>query len=301
VTFVGVRRRAAQGVKRVLTSSHPPQGAFSEFVLTPAVSCWRVPAATPESVACTISGVTAAASLSATAKVKAGDTVLVTAAAGGTGHFAVQVAVAAGAHVVATCGGGACGSVLGRLHTLTRHAARKAELVRSLGAHRVIDHTAEDVAAVLAAEYPRGVDIVYEGVGGSMLVTAMNALAENGRLLIIGYISGYPVRGSTAAVVFLCLTLAALALSSTSPQATLVTLPPRAPTRWRSACSGAAARWRSAAGGASSAACGLTARRYWRPSARCSTPCRRAPCAPWWTTLPASSASSPFRMRWTSC
>jgi NADPH-dependent curcumin reductase CurA len=63
-----------------------------------------------------------------------------------------------------------------------------------LGAHRVIDHTAEDVAAVLAAEYPAGMDVVYEGVGGRMLVTAMNALAERGRLLIIGYISGYPVR-----------------------------------------------------------------------------------------------------------
>jgi hypothetical protein len=66
-----------------------------------------VPAATPEAVACTISGVTAAASLAATARVQAGDVVLVTAAAGGTGHFAVQVAAAAGAHVVATCGGGA--------------------------------------------------------------------------------------------------------------------------------------------------------------------------------------------------
>ena len=58
----------------------------------------------------------------------------------------------------------------------------------------MIDHTAEDVGAVLSAEYPRGIDVVYEGVGGDMLVTAMNALAEGGRLLIIGYISGYPVR-----------------------------------------------------------------------------------------------------------
>ena len=138
---------------------------------------------------------TAAASLRATARVQAGDVVLVTAAAGGTGHFAVQVAVAAGAHVVATCGGGACcGRAARARDSPCAPAARKAELVRSLGAHRVIDHTAEDVAAVLAAEYPRGVDVVYEGVGSQMLVTAMNALAEGGRLLIIGYISGYPVR-----------------------------------------------------------------------------------------------------------
>ena len=83
------------------------QGAFSEYVVANAASVWPVPAATPEAVACTISGVTAAASLTATARVAAGDVVLVTAAAGGTGHFAVQVAAAAGAHVVATCGGGA--------------------------------------------------------------------------------------------------------------------------------------------------------------------------------------------------
>jgi NADPH-dependent curcumin reductase CurA len=146
-------------------------------VLCKAAACWPVPAATAAAAACTISGVTAAASLRGTARLQAGETVLVTAAAGGTGHFAVQLAAAAGCHVVATCGG-----------------ARKAALVRSLGAHRVIDHTAEDVAAVLAAEYPRGIDVVYEGVGGAMLCTAMNALAEGGRCLVIGYISGYPVR-----------------------------------------------------------------------------------------------------------
>ena len=140
-----------------------------------AATCWRVPAATAEAAACAISGVTAAASLRATAALQPGETVLVTAAAGGTGHFAVQIAASMGAHVIATCGG-----------------SRKAALLRSLGAHRVIDHTAEDVADVLAEEYPRGVDVVYEGVGGAMLVTAMNALAEGGRLLIIGYISGYP-------------------------------------------------------------------------------------------------------------
>jgi hypothetical protein len=179
-------------------------------VLAKAAMCWRVPAATPGAVACTISGVTAAASLRATARVLEGETVLVTAAAGGTGHFAVQLAVAMGAHVIATCGGGTAAftapAQFASFHSLSVSfllflsllSARKAELVKSLGAHRVIDHTAEDVAAVLSAEYPRGVDVVYEGVGGAMLATAMNALAEGGRLLIIGYISGYPVRAAKA-------------------------------------------------------------------------------------------------------
>lgn len=42
--------------------------------------------------------------------------------------------------------------------------------------------------AVLKAEYPRGVDVVYEGVGGDMFSTALDALAPRGRLIIIGMI-----------------------------------------------------------------------------------------------------------------
>jgi NADPH-dependent curcumin reductase CurA len=57
---------------------------------------------------------------------KAGETVIVTAAAGGTGHFAVQLAKLAGCHVIATCGGPA-----------------KAKALRDLGVDRVIDYTAE--------------------------------------------------------------------------------------------------------------------------------------------------------------
>jgi NADPH:quinone reductase-like Zn-dependent oxidoreductase len=89
-----------------------------------------------EAVALITSGLTASIALEQAAQLRRGDTVLVTAAAGGTGMFAVQLAAAAGARVVATCGG-----------------AAKAQLLRSLGAHRVIDHTAESVKAVLRAEF----------------------------------------------------------------------------------------------------------------------------------------------------
>jgi NADPH-dependent curcumin reductase CurA len=54
------------------------------------------------------------------------ETVIVTAAAGGTGHFAVQLAKLAGCHVIATCGG-----------------ADKAEALKTLGVDRVIDYKAE--------------------------------------------------------------------------------------------------------------------------------------------------------------
>jgi NADPH-dependent curcumin reductase CurA len=67
--------------------------------------CTPVTQASPEAAALVLSGVTAAASLYGTAAIKPGQTVVVTAAAGGTGHFAVQLAKLAGCRVVAVCGG----------------------------------------------------------------------------------------------------------------------------------------------------------------------------------------------------
>lgn len=64
---------------------------------------------------------------------------LVTAAAGGLGHFAVQLARLAGCRVIATCG-----------------SDDKAAALRRLGAERVVNYRSEDVAQVLAKEYPAG-------------------------------------------------------------------------------------------------------------------------------------------------
>ena len=89
--------------------------------------------------------------------IAAGEVVLVTAAAGGTGHWAVQAAASAGAHVVAVAGGRA-----------------KAALCARLGAHRVVDHEREPLAAVLAREYANRLDVVYDGVGGGRDCSAPN-------------------------------------------------------------------------------------------------------------------------------
>ena len=69
---------------------------------------------------------------------RGGETVLVTAAAGGTGQFAVQLAKAAGNAVVATCG-----------------SEDKAALLRRLGADRVINYRKESLKDVLRKEYPK--------------------------------------------------------------------------------------------------------------------------------------------------
>ncbi|KAI3525928.1 hypothetical protein L1887_05062 [Cichorium endivia] len=149
-------------------------GAYAEFAMVPAELVLRVNRPDPEVVAMLISGLTASVALEKAAQMESGKTVLVTAAAGGTGQFAVQVAKLAGNKVVATCGG-----------------KDKATLLRDLGVDRVINYKEESIENVLKKEYPKGVDIVYESVGGDMLDLCFNALALCGRMVLIGMISQY--------------------------------------------------------------------------------------------------------------
>jgi NADPH:quinone reductase-like Zn-dependent oxidoreductase len=152
-------------------------GAFAEYVTLPTATLNRVPLPSPEAVAATISGLTAGCALRHTAKLQRGETVLVTAAAGGTGHFAIQIAKAAGARVIAVCGG-----------------ERKAALCRELGANLVVDYTATPLSAALDAEFASGggLDVIYDGVGGETLVAALRHLQPKGRALVVGYIGSYP-------------------------------------------------------------------------------------------------------------
>jgi NADPH:quinone reductase-like Zn-dependent oxidoreductase len=149
--------------------------AFSEYSLCKAATLWKVPEATPEYVGLRISGLTACAMLEQTGKLQEGETVLITAAAGGAGHFAVQFAKLAGCRVIGTCG-----------------SEEKAEVLRSLGCDHVINYKNEDVAAEIKRFAPNGLDAALEGVGGKMLQIALDNLTPKGRLLQIGYISEYP-------------------------------------------------------------------------------------------------------------
>ncbi len=149
-------------------------GGYREYYTVRARFAVPVPAATPEILSLGLSGVTASIGLEVTGSMKSGETVLVTAAAGGTGQFAVQLAKLAGNHVIGTCS-----------------SDDKAELLKSLGCDRVINYRSEAVGAVLKAEYPRGIDLIYESVGREMFDTCVDNLAVRGRLVIIGYITEY--------------------------------------------------------------------------------------------------------------
>lgn len=149
-------------------------GGYAEFTMIPSKYALPVPRPDPEAVAMLTSGLTASIALEKAGQMESGKVVLVTAAAGGTGQFAVQLAKLAGNTVVATCGGGA-----------------KAKLLKELGVDRVIDYHSEDIKTVLKKEFPKGIDIIYESVGGDMLKLCLDALAVHGRLIVIGMISQY--------------------------------------------------------------------------------------------------------------
>lgn len=156
------------------TVAYFSSGAFAEYTAVPVKECVPVPAVKPEFLTLLVSGATAFIALKRLGDLAKGETVLVTAAAGGTGQFAVQFAKQAGCHVIGTCS-----------------SDEKAGFLKSLGCDRPINYTSEDLAKTLREEYPRGVDVVYESVGGRVLETAINSLANKGRVIVIGFISGY--------------------------------------------------------------------------------------------------------------
>jgi len=108
------------------------------------------------------------------ARLTAGETVLIHAAAGGVGSAAVQLAVAAGARVIATAGGD-----------------EKLEVARKLGADVAIDYRKSSfVDAVVEATDGRGVDVCFDGVGGDVMLDSLKCLARNGRHVMVGFASG---------------------------------------------------------------------------------------------------------------
>ncbi|KAL3154502.1 hypothetical protein ABBQ32_013964 [Trebouxia sp. C0010 RCD-2024] len=149
-------------------------GCFAEYVVVAAKLCMPAGTMQKEVVALLTSGLTASIGLEQAGRMRSKETVLVTAAAGGTGQFAVQLAKLAGNTVVASCG-----------------SDDKAQLLTDLGCDRVINYNREQVKDVLKKEFPKGMNIIYESVGGEMFKTCLGALGRQGRLVIIGMMSQY--------------------------------------------------------------------------------------------------------------
>ncbi len=108
------------------------------------------------------------------AGLEAGETVLVTGAAGGVGLACVELAHLLGGRVIAVVG-----------------SAAKAAVVRRLGAEEVIDSSQEDLRVrVKALTADNGVDVCIDNVGGTLFTALARLMRWNGRLMPIGFTSG---------------------------------------------------------------------------------------------------------------
>lgn len=136
--------------------------------------CVKIRDATPEVLALVPTGMSALVGLKHIARMRSGETVAVSAAAGGLGQFVVQLAKLAGNHVIG----------------LTSTAEKAAALAR-IGCDRVVNYREEDLREVLAAEYPRGIDLAYDSVGGDVFDAFLDNLAMRGRLVISGHTSDF--------------------------------------------------------------------------------------------------------------
>jgi NADPH:quinone reductase-like Zn-dependent oxidoreductase len=137
-------------------------GGYAQYALAPATQIVRKPPALDHAHAAAIplAALTAWQALFDAAKLQSGQTVVIQGGAGGVGHFAVQMAKAKGARVIATA------------------SAENQEFLRLLGADQVIDYRAVQFDRVL-----KNVDVVFDTVGGDTLRRSYGILRKGGYLV----------------------------------------------------------------------------------------------------------------------
>lgn len=145
------------------------EGTYAEYVSVPDVFVASKPASLghAEAGAVPLAGLTAWQSLIEAVGLHQGETLLVHAAAGGVGGFAVQIAAAIGARPVGTA------------------RAEKHSYLRDIGVVECIDYTQDDFVDAVRGIAPGGVDVVLDTIGGDTLERSVDALRDGGRLVSI--------------------------------------------------------------------------------------------------------------------
>ena len=161
---------------RIVGPCVAPYGGYAEEAILLSQRCQRVPNELEaiQAMGAHVTHGTSWFALHQRAQLQPGETVLVLAAAGGVGSAAVQMARAHGCWVAAAASG-----------------QQKTALCHQLGADLVIDYEIEDLyQKVHEATDGRGVDVVYDPVGGDYFDIARRLVAFEGRLLVVGFASG---------------------------------------------------------------------------------------------------------------
>lgn len=159
---------------RVIT--HQRTGGYAEEIVLPASQLMPLPANFDfaEGASFYVAALTAYHALVQRAAVKPGESLLVHGAAGGVGLAAVELGKLLGARVIATAS-----------------SAEKLAVAKSRGADDLIDYTAADfVEAVRGLTAGAGADVIFDPVGGEVLVQSLRAVAWGGRILVVGFAGG---------------------------------------------------------------------------------------------------------------
>lgn len=151
-------------------------GAMAERFAAPATNVFRLPAEVPMTAGACLSMTygTGYHALADRARLRAGETLLVTGASGGTGSAAVQLGKAMGARVIAAVGSDA-----------------KAEAAREAGADETVNYSAESLRErTKELTDGRGADVIFEVVGGDVFLECLRCVNWEGRILVVGFTSG---------------------------------------------------------------------------------------------------------------
>ena len=152
------------------------KGGFAEQVVAPANDVYRIPDGLSFEDAAGFPVVygTAYGALNWRAQIKSGKTLLVLGAAGGVGLTTVEVGKAMGATVIAAANG-----------------AERTALAAEHGADHLIDYSTENLRdRVRELTDGKGVDVIFDPVGGQLFDVALRCLGWEGRLIVIGFASG---------------------------------------------------------------------------------------------------------------
>ncbi len=122
-----------------------------------------------------MTGLTAYFGVTDVLKAKAGETLVISAAAGAVGSIAGQVAKQRGAHVIGIAGG----------------PDKCRWLTEELGFDAAVDYKNEDVGEALDRLAPNGIDLNFENVGGDIMIAVWNRLNVHARMAVCGLISSY--------------------------------------------------------------------------------------------------------------
>ena len=153
-------------------------GGLAEYAIAKVAETFRIPSSMSfdEAGAFPVSYLSSHVAIRWLGRLEPGETMLVLGAAGGVGLTAVEIGMAMGARVIAAAS-----------------SPEKLAVAREHGADELVNYTTENLTErVMELTFDKGVNVVYDPVGGALFDAALSATGWGGRILIVGFVGGVP-------------------------------------------------------------------------------------------------------------